>query len=162
MENLYGVMKGLMSEEFIELGQEGMEALYQADPDYKGLMEDTTRLSLMTLEVSLKPEVAALQRQIYQHYPTAALQATLAMLPMAELSIPATRTMLGDEAADLTERGLKNQREQITGILRERGAEIPPEVDLDAIEAVNPFDGFMQSTLDDEGYPETDCTIDYE
>ena len=162
MENIYGIMKGLMSDEFIELGQEGMEALYQADPDYKGLMEDTTRLSLITLEISLKPEVAALQRQIYQHYPTPALQATLAMLPMAELSIPATRALLGDEAADLTERGLKNQREQIISILRERGAEIPSEVDLDAIEPVNPFDGFMATTLDDEEYPETDPCIDYE
>ena len=47
--------------------------------------------------------------------------------------------MMGEEVADLTAKGLSNQKGMIMTILSARGAEIPPEVDIDSIEAIDPF-----------------------
>lgn len=139
MENIYATLKGIMSEDNLEVMEQTLEAAKEEDEDYRGLMEDTILLTKINLEVSLKPEVQDLQRKIYEFYPTEALQATLAAIPAAEISIPSVKVMMGEEVADLTAKGLSNQKGMIMTILSARGAEIPPEVDIDSIEAIDPF-----------------------
>lgn len=139
MENIYATLKGIMSEDNLEVMGRTIEAAKEEDEDYRGLMEDTILLTKINLEVAIKPEVQDLQRKIYGYYPTEALQATLAAIPAAEISIPAVEVMMGEEVADLTAKSLSNQKAMIISVLTARGAEIPPEVDIDSIEPIDPF-----------------------